>query len=75
MLVKEETVVRRPVTASSATLVAVLAEDEATPETAESNVLAMVVASDRLRLVDLEAVLPARDATVVATDGTSTEKS
>lgn len=67
--VKDETVLSRPLTASLATIAALLADEVATPCTAELRVLAMVVASVRLRLD----VLPP-DATVVATEGTRTWK-
>ena len=42
--------------------------------TADCSVLEMVAASVRVRLVVLEALLPAADATVPATEGTSTWK-
>jgi len=74
ILVRDETAFRTPLTASSATWLALLADEDAAPFTAESSVLAMVVASVRLRLLVLDALLPDRDATVVATEGTSTWK-
>ena len=74
ILVREETALRTPLTASPAAWLALLADEDATPFTAESSVLAMVVASVRLKLLALDALLPDRDATVVATEGTSTWK-
>lgn len=74
ILVRDETAFSTPLTASSAAWLALLADEDATPCTAESSVLAMVVASVRLRLLALDALLLDRDATVVATEGTSTWK-
>ena len=74
ILVRDETALSTPLTASSATWLALLAVEDVTPRTAESSVLARVVASVRLRLLALDALLPDRDASVIATEGTSTWK-